>query len=67
MESKGFNIMFESLPIEAQKQVLSFIEFLQKRYKSKKKKPGERKTLADKKFVGIWKNREDLKDSTSWK
>ena len=35
MENKVFYNKFESLPIEAQKQVLAFIDFLQKRYESK--------------------------------
>lgn len=66
MEDKGFYNKFESLPIEAQKQVLAFIDFLQKRYEPKGKKTRERKSIANKKFVGLWENREDLKDSSLW-
>ena len=66
MESEGINNKFESLPIEAQKQVLAFIDFLQKRYESKTKMQSVLKPLSNKKFVGIWKNREDLKDSSLW-
>jgi hypothetical protein len=66
MESEGINNKFESLPIEAQKQVLAFIDFLQKRYESKTKMQSVLKPLSNKKFVGIWKNREDLKDISLW-
>ncbi len=66
MESKGFYSKFESLPIEAQRQVLAFIDFLQKRYESRSKKVNERKPITSRKFVGLWENREDLKDSSLW-
>lgn len=66
MENEVFHSKFESLPIEAQKQVLAFIDFLQKRYESKGKKNREMKSITNKKFVGLWENREDLKDSSSW-
>jgi hypothetical protein len=66
MENKGFYNKFEALPLEAQKQVLAFIDFLQKRYETKSKKSSEKKSTANKKFVGLWKNREDMKDSSSW-
>jgi hypothetical protein len=66
MENEGFYNKFESLPIEAQKQVLTFIDFLQKRYESKGKKTREMKPVTNKKFVGLWENREDLKDSSTW-
>ncbi len=66
MENEGFYNKFESLPIEAQKQVLAFIDFLQKRYESRNKKARERKSITNKKFVGLWENRKDLKDSSLW-
>jgi len=67
MENKGFYNKFESLPVEAQKQVISFIDFLQKRYEAKFKRTRKNKSfVTNKKFVGLWKNREDLKDSSLW-
>ncbi len=66
MENEGFYNKFESLPIEAQKQVLIFIDFLKKRYGSKSQKPREWKPIKNNKFVGIWENREDVKDSSLW-
>lgn len=67
MENKGFYNKFESLPIEAQKQVMIFIDFLQKRYEAKSKIFRKSKSITtDQKFVGLWKNREDLEDSSLW-
>jgi hypothetical protein len=58
---------FNSLPPEGQKQVLDFIAFLQTRYGLDAKKENKSKNkLADETFIGIWRNREDLKDSSAW-
>jgi hypothetical protein len=55
------------LPPEKQRQVYDFICFLIHRSKSVKscaKAAG--KKLTDEPFIGIWKDREDMKDSTAW-
>ena len=56
-----------SLPPEAQKQVIDFVAFLRARYTTT---PPVRKTrrtgLADEPFIGMWRNREDMQDSTTW-
>lgn len=55
------------LPFEAQQQVKDYILFLRSRYENtpfqQKEKPGK---LTDEPFVGIWKDRVDLKDSRTW-
>jgi hypothetical protein len=66
MEEKLFYNKFDSLPLEAQKQVLTFIDFLQKQYESKLKKTRRRKSVVNNKFVGIWEDRKDLEDSSLW-
>ena len=66
MGNKGFYNKFEALPLEAQEQVLSFIDFLQKKYVMKGKKSSEKKSTLNKKFIGLWENREDMKDSSDW-
>jgi len=66
MEEKGFYKKFESLPIEAQKQVLLFIDFLQKKYDSRRKRTRGKKSIANQKFVGVWEDRKDLQDSSKW-
>ena len=58
---------FNSLPREAQQEVLDFITFLRSRYSPSRKDETESKSsLAEENFVGIWRNRTDLEDSTKW-
>jgi hypothetical protein len=66
-ESKIFE-EFSKLPLEAQKEVEDFIAFLLMRYS---KQPGsETRTnhsaLEEEPFIGIWRNREDMRDNRSW-
>jgi hypothetical protein len=57
----------EALPPEAQRQVADFIAFLYARHQHSPlpKRSGKSK-LAEEPFVGLWENREDLRDSTAW-
>ena len=58
---------FTKLPSNAQQEAADFISFLYQRY-------GDLKTrevltlspLSEEPFVGMWKNRNDLEDSTKW-
>lgn len=56
-----------SLPAEAQKQVINFIAFLKTQYPAT---PPTRKShqekLTDEPFIGMWKDREDMQDSSLW-
>ena len=57
---------FNSLPEEAQRQVVDFIAFLRQRYQPA---PGRKRPtlpLADEPFIGMWRDREDLQDSSAW-
>ncbi len=57
----------DALPVEARREVLDFISFLQTRYqKANRKKSTKIVRLSDEPFVGIWKDREDLKDNVTW-
>jgi len=59
-----------SLPLTAQLQVLDFIEYLKYRYTQKTehafRKKSSLKSIEDEPFVGMWKDRSDMKDSSSW-
>lgn len=67
MKNNSINNKFESLPIEAQKQVMAFIDFLQKKYEIRKKRSSQSKPdITKQKFIGIWKDREDMRDSSLW-
>jgi len=59
--------ILSDLPPEAQKQALDFIAFLRTQYvpprRQKTHKPNK---LAKEPFVGMWRNRADMKDSNAW-
>jgi hypothetical protein len=58
---------FYDLSPEAQKQVIDFIAFLQTRrstVRTRKASPTSR--LAKEAFIGMWRKRVDLQDSTAW-
>jgi len=68
MEKQNILKDYDKLPPEAQKQVLDYIAFLQTRYRTisntKKNKP--KAGLAEESFIGIWRNREEMQDSSAW-
>jgi hypothetical protein len=56
-----------ALPPEAQQQVLDFIALLHARYApSDIRQTTKRTRLASEPFVGMWRDREDLQDSSAW-
>jgi len=55
-----------SLPPEAQKQVSDFVAFLQSRYLVPTGKKARRIALTQEPFIGMWKDREDMQNSTAW-
>jgi len=58
---------FDELPPEAKKQAQDFVDFLYQRYViSKEKKSKQPAPISDSSFFGIWKDREDMKDSLEW-
>ncbi|MFH1981814.1 MAG: DUF2281 domain-containing protein [Pseudomonadota bacterium] len=67
METDKLSYEISSLPPAAQKQVKDFIAFLRDRY-AKQAKPKSKRAadIASQSFIGIWKDREDMKDRTGW-
>ncbi len=58
---------FAALPPEAQQQVADFIAFLQTRYSQlRSNKTSNQTNLADEAFIGLWRDREDMQDSSAW-
>jgi hypothetical protein len=55
-----------SLPIEAQRQIEDFVSFLRERYKSSQSKNIPASDLETEAFVGMWRDREDMRDSSTW-
>lgn len=56
-----------TLPLEGQREVADFIAFLQKRYQRLHPRKRSRKLkLKEEGFIGLWKDRKDMQESTSW-
>lgn len=56
-----------SLPPEAQKEVIDFLAFVKARYPSSAvAKRAKRANLTKGPFIGMWKGRTDMEDSTAW-
>lgn len=56
-----------ALPSEMQREVADFIAFLKSRYKqASPKREAKKIKLKEEQFIGMWKGRQDIKDSTSW-
>ncbi len=55
-----------SLPPEGQRQVADFIAFLRERYAgSRSTEKPETSDLAQESFIGMWRDREDMQDSSA--
>lgn len=58
---------FAALPPELQRQVVDFIAFLRTRSgQTTTTKRTKRIPLRDQPFIGMWRDREDMEDSTAW-
>jgi hypothetical protein len=67
MTHQKFSDEYVALPVEAQCQVADFIAFLQQRYVANQITQKTRQTERKKQpFIGMWHNRQDLSDSSSW-
>ena len=65
MVKKELIKQIEQLPPEAQREAADFVEFLAEKY-LQKNKSSSKKSILDSPFRGMWKDREDMKDSTQW-
>lgn len=58
---------FTALPPEAQRQVMDFIAFLRIHYaEMPREKADAQSELTKEPFVGLWRDRKDMQDSTAW-
>lgn len=57
---------FAALPPHAQREVADFIAFLRQKYCQTQPTSNSKTDLADEEFIGMWKDRQDLADSSSW-
>ena len=67
MEPKKIAEEIKSLPVEAQKEVIDFVAFLKTRYPAWRTIRKDRQTkLTNEPFIGMWRGREDMRDSVAW-
>jgi len=58
---------FLSLPAEAQRQVINMIAFLRQKYKETEPTFQTKNVdLINEPFIGMWRDRQDLANSTAW-
>jgi hypothetical protein len=56
----------ELLPPEAKREVIDFVTFLRKRYKPVCNAKLKKGSLADEPFIGMWRDRDDMMESSAW-
>jgi len=68
MSEKELIKQIRKLPSEAQQEAVDFVEFLTKKYirKPEETDSAKKKSILENSFRGIWKDRDDLQDSTKW-
>lgn len=68
MSEKELIKLIMKLPSEAQQEAADFVEFLSKKYiqKPEETDSSKKKSILQNSFRGIWKDRDELQDSTKW-
>jgi hypothetical protein len=66
MSESTISKKMDKLPPEAKQQALDFVDFLYERYVMSGRKKLAGKSISESTFFGMWKDREDMKDSTAW-
>jgi hypothetical protein len=66
MNKKSVLDKYDQLPPNAKKEAGDFVEFLHNQYAKSTPQKKNKKPLSEYNFVGMWKDREDMEDSTKW-
>jgi len=68
MSEKEIIKRIKKLPSEAQQEVADFVEYLSQKYIQHSDDSGSsrKKSILESSFRGMWKDREDMQDSTKW-
>ncbi|MEX0720952.1 MAG: DUF2281 domain-containing protein [Balneolaceae bacterium] len=68
MSEKELIKQLKKLPSEAQQEAADFVQFLSNKYlqQSKESDTSKKKSILESSFRGMWKDREDMQDSTKW-
>jgi len=68
MSEKELIKRIKKLPSEAQKEAADFVEFLSQKYIQQPvdSSSSKKKSILESSFRGMWKDREEMQDSTKW-
>lgn len=68
MSEKELIKRIRKLPSEAQEEAADFVEFLSQKYiqQPKDSSSSQENSILESPFRGMWKDREDMQDSTKW-
>ena len=68
MSEKELIKRIKKLPSEAQKEAADFVEYLFQKYIQQPidSSSSKKKSILESSFRGMWKDREDMQDSTKW-
>ena len=68
MSEKELIKQLKKLPSEAQREAADFVEFLSKKYlqQTEETDSSKKKSILESSFRGMWKDREEMQDSTKW-
>jgi len=66
MNESTVSYKIKKLPPEAKQQAQDFVDFLYERYVKDEPEKSDKKSIIENSFFGMWKDREDMQDSTAW-
>ncbi|MGF1669482.1 MAG: DUF2281 domain-containing protein [Balneolaceae bacterium] len=68
MSEKELIKRIKKLPSEAQQEAADFVEYLSQKYIQQPvdSSSSKKKSILESSFRGMWKDREDMQDSTKW-
>lgn len=68
MSEKELIKKIKKLPSEARQEAADFVDFLYEKYiqQPEKNNSSKKDSILENSFRGMWKDREDLQDSTKW-
>ena len=68
MSEKELIERIKKLPSEAQQEAAEYVDYLSQKYIQQPAEPNsfQKKSILESSFRGMWKDREDMQDSTKW-
>lgn len=67
MNAQTISREITKLPLDVQREVFDFVEFLRARYRTTKQDIQKKRVPISKEpFIGVWADRQDMEDSSQW-